>query len=194
MTDDGGMRPPARRAALPTALAALAAALCVGARDVQSFTLRQMIDASDGGVVGRIGSRSVQEVDPGDGAPLYITTLRVAGTDLATGAAETIDVMFLGGVIDERRGSFNASMPAAHETRVGRGVVVFHDHADDIVGGLEGELLLGGRASLFTTFESRRGATIVQGRGRGYAVTKNVRLTDLQARVRELHSAKRDTR
>ncbi|MEM9379285.1 MAG: hypothetical protein AAGB93_04985 [Planctomycetota bacterium] len=188
------MRPPARRAAARTALAALAAALCIGARDVRSFTLGQLVDASDGAVVGRIDRRSVEEVDAGDGSPIYFTTLRIEGTDLATGEAETIDVMYPGGFVDERRGAFNASMPAAHETRVGRGVVVFHDRRDDVVGGLRGELLLGGRASLFPTFESRRGATIVQGRGRGYAVSKNVRLTDLQARVRELRRAKRETR
>ena len=47
MADDGGRRPPARRAAARTALAALAAALCIGARDVRSFTLGQLVDASD---------------------------------------------------------------------------------------------------------------------------------------------------
>lgn len=181
MTDDADMRP-----SLIRTVAALAAvALLGGARDLQTLTLADLLARSDGGVAGRIESRSVRAVDVGDGAPMYFTTIHVVGTDLATGKDARVDVVFAGGFVDETHGTFNASAPAAHETRVGRGVIAFHRRSNDIAGGFAGDVLVGARAGLFTTFDSRRGATIVQGRGRGHAIVKNVTLERLRATVSE---------
>ena len=117
----------------PTAaLAALA--LLGGFRGLETYTLAEMLTEGDGGVVGRIESRSVRSVDVGDGAPMYFTTIRVVGTDLASGESREVDVIFAGGFVDEERGTFNAEAPAAGETRVGRHVVAFHRHIDDIAG------------------------------------------------------------
>ncbi len=166
---------------------ALAALLLLGSfLASQSLTLVGMLAQSDGGIVGRIESRTVRSVDAGDGAPIYFTMIRITGTDLATGEPRSVDVVFAGGFIDKTHGTFNASAPAADETRVGRQVLAFHKHTENIAGGLAGNLLTGARAGLFTTFESRKGATIVQGRGRGHAVTRNVKLQDLRARAREI--------
>ena len=168
-------------------IAALAAPLLLASSlAAPPSTLSSMLARSDGGIVGRIESRSVQSVDAGDGAPIYFTTIRVTGTDLASGAPRNVDVIFAGGFVDATHGTFNAAAPAADETRVGRHVLAFHEHTENITGGLVGNLLTGARAGLFTTFESRKGATIVQGRGRGHAITRNVKLHDLRASTREI--------
>lgn len=179
----------------PRVMAAAAAlALLAGFRDTRSFTLEQMLAASDGGVVGTIEARSVQEVAVEDGTSMFFTTLRIVGTDLATGDPATVEVLFAGGFVDATRGTFNASAPPADWTRIGRGVLAFHDHIDDIAGGLAGSVLVGARAGLFTTFESRRGATIVQGRGRGHAVARNQKLIDLRQTVSEVLARSRSPR
>ena len=68
--------------------------------------------------------------------------------------------------------------------RVGRRVLMFHRRVEDIAEGFSGEVLVDGGGGLFSWFESRRGETIVQGRGPGSAIARNVRLADLRGDVR----------
>lgn len=166
-----------------------------GPADVGPASLPAMLERSDGVIAGRIADRSVREIDAGDGAPLYLTTLAIIGTDLARtrgdaapGDAIRVDVSFAGGFLDETRGGFVASAPPRDHTRVGRDVVAFYRHEDDLVGGVSGNALVGAGSGLFTAFRSRRGAVIVQGRGRGTAIPRNIALNDLKERAIELET------
>lgn len=178
------MMPPMRPPVLGFLVLLLAPCL-LGARDVRSFNLQTMLTASEGAVAGRIESRSVREATAADGGLIYFTTLRVVGTDLASGESRSVDVVYVGGFLDAERGSFSSTAPPSHQTVVGREVVAFHHRSDDLGGGFGGEALVGGRSGLFTTFRSRKGASIVQGRGAGHAVERNLTLEDLRAQVLE---------
>lgn len=154
----------------------------------ESLTAEEAGQIATGAVLGTIEGVSVQEVDPGDGAPLYLTTLRVSGTRLASvGAVGAVgdtptglepvalhEVTFLGGFIDPEHGSFNSTAPPSHQTREGRRILYYYQAQDDIAGGVPGNALLRGRAGLFTAFETRQQLVMVQGRGNAAPIPYNV--------------------
>lgn len=145
----------------------------------ESLTADEAAQLATGRFLGTIEEVSVQEVDPGDGAPLYLTTLLVRGTRLASGVGSTEEtvlheVTFLGGFLDPDHGSFNSTAPPSHQTREGRRILYYYQDQDDIVGGVGGAALLRGRAGLFTAFETQDGAVMVQGRGNAAAIPYNV--------------------
>ena len=179
MGDDVGVIPPVRFAAALALVGLLVAAAPSGVSTPQGLLSR-----SDGGVVGVVVHRKVRAFEAPGGGELFFTTARVRGTDLATGAEETVDVTFPGGFISESRGAYSSTAPPANATRVGRRVLMFHRRVEDIAEGLSGEVLVDGGRGLFSWFESRRGETIVQGRGPGSAIARNVRLADLRGDVR----------
>ena len=161
----------------------------------ESLTADEADSIADGAVLGTIESVSVVEVDPGDGAPLSMTTLRVIGTRLASvgvprGIAEESgtpgfesekvhEVTFIGGFVDPEHGSFNSTAPPAHQTQEGRRILYYYQTQDDIAGGVSGNVLLRGRAGLFTAFETRQKRVMVQGRGNAAAIPYNVASDEL---------------
>jgi hypothetical protein len=180
MGDDVSVSPSLRLAAAPALGALLLSAAPLGVTARQSLLSR-----CDGGVIGTVVHREVRAFQAPDGGELFFTTVRVRGTDLATGDEETVDVTFSGGFISERRGAHSSTAPPADATRVGRRVLMFHQHVEDIAEGFSGDVLVDGGRGLFSWFESRRGDKIVQGRGRGSAIHRNVRLTDLRSDLRD---------
>lgn len=150
----------------------------------ESLSQGEALALSDGAVLGTITGISVQEVDPGDGAPLFLTTLTVTGTELASGAkAEETqhEVIFLGGFTDPEHGSFSSTAPPAHRTAPGRQIFYYYQTQSDIAGGVSGHVLLRGRAGLFTAFAARDGDVIVQGRGNAAAIPYNLVRDELPA-------------
>ncbi len=156
----------------------------------ESLTQEEATSLADGAVLGIITGISVQEVDAEDGAPLFLTTLTVSGTKLASptlpGAPRFEEeaehqVTFLGGFTDPEHGTFNSTAPPAHATRIGRRVLYYYQSQDDIAGGVAGHALLRGGAGLFTAFEtpnrtdaSAPPTVIVQGRGNTAAIPYNL--------------------
>lgn len=179
MGDDVGVIPPVRFAA-----AVILVGLLVAAAPSGVTTSQGLLSRSDGGVLGVVVHREVRAFEAPGGGELFFTTARVRGTDLATGAEETVDVTFPGGFISESRGAHSSTAPPANATRVGRRVLMFHRRVEDIAEGFSGEVLVDGGGGLVSWFESRRGETIVQGRGPGSAIARNVRLADLRGDVR----------
>lgn len=158
----------------------LIALVAVAGASIERLTLRQMIAKTDGGVVGEITGKQVFVVDlgPGYGEQSY-TTLTVTGTNLVKGSEQTIEVSYPGGILPDGRGSYNSEAPKADAVRLGRKVLVFYKTVEDLGGGVPGHLLNASHGGLFTTFQDKKGRVIVQGRGDGYAVPKNILLTDL---------------
>ena len=151
------------------------------------LTLEQMVDRSDGAVVGRIVDRRVTHLeDTKDGPDLFFTTLVVEGEDLGRGDARTIEVSFPGGFVDEDTGVWNSEAPSAEDQRLGNRVVVFWKERADMGGGFAGNALYASHGGLFRTFEDRWGREVVLGRGKGYAIDHNRRLTQLRGEYEPL--------
>lgn len=176
-------------------LAALLAvlALCATAA-IERLDLSQMVQRADGGIHGRIVAKNVVRIDhERDGVKLYYTTLTIEGANLATGAAQTVDVVFPGGFVSETDGVFNSEAPSADDQKVGNEVVAFWKHEDNMGGDLAGNALMCSHGGLYRTFGSKKGR-IVQGRGEGYAIDRNTTLADLKTRVAALQQAKQQKR
>ncbi|SRR5258705_3870491 len=170
--------------------ASLAAVVFAAAPQVQRLDLAQMVASADNAVFGTISGKEVLRIDhPKDGPELYFTSLTIQGRSLRTGDPLTIDVTFAGGFVDARHGVYNSEAPSADDTRVGNKVVVFSKWTDNMGGGLAANAICAAHGGLYRSFENPRGATVVQGRGEGYAVAANVELTELARRITALVKA-----
>ena len=107
----------------------------------------EALTLADGAVLGIITGISVQEIDPGDGIPLFLTTLTVSGTEVASrgesdaaqfGPEQPHEVTFLGGFTGPEHGTFNSTAPPAHQTRQDRRIFYYYQAQDDIAGGVSG--------------------------------------------------------
>lgn len=169
----------------------LLALLAVGAfapAQIERLTLQQMIEKTDGAVRGEIVGREVHRVPHPlpDSGPLYFTSLQVQGASLATGEATTVTVSYPGGFIDGEQGVWNSEAPTEAETAVGKDVVVFYKWSDDMGGGFASNALYASHGGVYSVFAARRGGSIVQGRGDGYAVANNQRIEELGKEVARL--------
>lgn len=152
---------------------------------IERLTLRQMVEKADGGIYGEILASQVTAIPMDDGSEeFYVTTLTIRGRTLAGGQERTVRVSYPGGIIDEERGVWNSEAPSADDVAVGKRVVAFWSWTDDLGGGYACNALFASHGGLFPTFQTKQGERIVQGRGAGYAVPKNVRLSDLEKDVR----------
>ena len=176
---------------LPSSLLLAAAALVgvgtLGHSQILRVNLQQMVEKTDGAVIGTIGSSETIRIDhPIDGPELYYTTLFVQGQSVETGAETTIGVSFPGGFVDAENGVYNSEAPAANETAIGNQVLVFHKWSDNMGGDFASNALFASHGGLYTTFENRAGETVVQGRGQGYAIQSNVTLEKLEGQIRNI--------
>lgn len=174
---------------LPKALlgaAALFAVATVGTAQIVRLDLRQMVQRTDGAVIGTITHKEVIKVDdPIDGPDLYYTFLTIEGETLDSGEAKTVEVVYPGGWIDAKRGVHNSEAPTEEETTVGNRVVAFYKWSDNLGGGVAGNALYASHGGLYRTARVAD-RTIVQGRGEGYAIDSNVERAELGARVRQI--------
>lgn len=175
-----------------TLLMGLASVLCVGAlatAQIVRLDLNKMVDQADNAVVGTITDKQFTTVaDPG-GGHLHFTTLTVAGRSLVDGSELTVEVSYMGA---DEEGVYSAEAPTTDESKIGREVVVFYEWSDNMGGSFASNALYAAHGGLYTTFQGRKGDTIVQGRGDGYAVSKNVRLEKLDADITAIHSIQRN--
>lgn len=171
------------RAAL-TALALAAGASALGAQ-VRALTLSEMVEVADQGVFGQILSKRVTRLDALDGRTLYYTSMTIEGRQLADGTPVRVEVAFPGGFINEEEGYWHSESPGADETRVGSEIIAFYKWTPGMGGALEANWLYANHGGLFRTVQGPSGH-VVLGRGDGYAVAKNVRLTDLDQAVAKI--------
>ncbi|MBL8862439.1 MAG: hypothetical protein JNK02_10560 [Planctomycetes bacterium] len=171
--------------------AALAGVSVLGTAQIERLDLAQMVQRADDALLGKIVARNVIRIDHEvDGPELYFTSLTIEGRSLSTNEPRTVDVWFGGGFINETEGVFNSEAPSMDDQKIGNRVVAFYKFEDNMGGDLSGNALMTWHGGLYRTFESR-GTTFVQGRGNGYAIPSNVRLSDLDAQVKALAQAKR---
>jgi hypothetical protein len=178
---------------LPQSALAIAITLAVtglATATIERLDLAQMTKKCDGALVGTITERHVVRIDhPVDGPELYFTALTIEGTSLKTGAAETVEVWFGGGFTDKLHGVHNSDAPSDDDQKLGNKVVAFYGWSPNMGGGHAGNTLITWHGGLYRTFENRKGQTIVQGRGDGYAIPLNLELGDLKNQVTKLVKA-----
>lgn len=177
----------------PWALAALAA-VAVGAlagaalAQIVRLDLPQMVAATDDAVLGTIRASKVFRTDgngQGQVRELYFTTLTIEGRSLSSDQPLIVDVTFPGGILSPKEGSYNSEAPAAADVQVGNRVVAFFKHVDDLGNGLSTNALYASHGGLYRVF-SARGEDVVQGRGDGYAISRNWRLSELDQEITRL--------
>jgi hypothetical protein len=174
---------------LPNALlgaAALFAVATVGTAQIVRLDLREMVQRTDGAVIGTITHKEVIRVDhPIDGPELYFTFLTIEGETLDGGEPKIVEVVYPGGWIDSQRGVHNSEAPTEEETSVGNRVVAFYRWVENLGGDVAGNALYASHGGLFRTARVAD-RTIVQGRGEGYAIDTNVERAELGARIRQI--------
>jgi hypothetical protein len=168
---------------LPIAVVCLTA---IASASIERLTLRQMVERADDAVFGEIIEREVTAVPlERDGEEMYFTTLHVRGQSVLNGKQVTVTVSYPGGVLNKRRGSFNSEAPSADDVALGGKVLVFYKWSDNMGGGFAANALYASHGGLFKSFKDKQGRVVVKGRGKGYAVPKNLRLTQLETDARK---------
>lgn len=151
----------------------LTAAGTIGLAQIERLSLDQMVQRTDGAIVGTIVQAKVFRVDhPIDGPELYFTTLAIQGQSLATGQPLEVQVTFPGGFINENEGVWNSEAPTADEIRQGNKVVAFYGWIDNMGGDVAGNALWASHGGLYQVAKSGS-REIVLGKGQGYAVASN---------------------
>jgi len=168
----------------------LGSALCWAS--IEKLTLPQMVQRIDNAIYGEILSKRVETVALPDGSgEMFFTTLTIKGTSLLNNAASTIEISYPGGFLDDEHGVYNSEEPSADDVRIGNRVVAFYKWSPDMGGGFASNALYASHGGLFRTFVSRKGQTIVQGRGPGYAVATNQLLSGLEKQAQELYAKRK---
>ncbi len=168
----------------------LGSALCWAS--IEKLTLPQMVQRIDNAIYGEILSKQVTAVALPDGSgEVFFTTLTIKGTSILNGAQSTVEISYPGGFIDEENGVYNSEEPSADDVRLGNRVVAFYKWSADMGGGFASNALYASHGGLFRTFVSRKGQTIVQGRGTGYAVAANQLLTGLEKQAKDLYAKRK---
>lgn len=172
---------------LSIAALAVVAAGALGQAQIERLDLTQMIAKTDNSLVGEIIGSKVFRVDhPTDGNDLYYTTLTVRGRSLINGERLTVPVTFPGGFINPEQGVYNSEAPAADEIRVGNEVVVFYKWSDNLGGDVAGNALYASHGGLYRVVKTGKDF-VTLGKGDGYAIGKNRKLTDLDVDITKLH-------
>ena len=157
---------------------------------IKAFTLEQMVEDADDAVFGEIVSRRVFRIDhPIDGPELYFTTLTIAGNAVADGTRATVDVTYHGGFISPGEGVFNSEAPIADDVKIGNRVVVFYRWSDNLGGDVAGNVLMAAHGGLYRTV-SGPSESVVLGRGEGYAIDFNVKVSDLGQAIGRIRDSK----
>ena len=162
-----------------------------GSAQIKSFTLEEMVGTADNAVYGTIVSSRVFRIDHAvDGPELYFTTLRIDGRSLADSTPITVEVTYHGGFLNDTEGVFNSEAPSADDVKVGNRVLAFYAWRDNMGGGVAANALIAAHGGLFRAVEGPGGATVL-GRGQGYAVNQNVRVSSLETALGTLYVAKK---
>jgi len=173
---------------LPIGLAVAGLALCaaIGSAQIERLDLGQMVQRTDNAVRGKIVASEVIRIDhPTDGPELFYTHLKVEGVSLYTGKPTTTVVTFPGGFITPEEGVHNSEAPTADETAIGREVIVFSKHTENMGGDLAANALYASHGGIYQVVQAR-GKQVALGKGEGYAISANIAVSDLKSKISAL--------
>ncbi|MFT5285034.1 MAG: hypothetical protein ACI8TQ_001195 [Planctomycetota bacterium] len=171
-------------------LAALVLAFggAAGIAQVKALSLTELTTFADNAVIGTVvASRVIDLGNERDGYELYYTVFTVEGDSIYNGRKTSVDVVARGGWIDKDRGigCWNSEAPHATEIAVGKQVVAYYKWVDNIGRGTGANILYASHGSLFRTAKGPNGL-VVLGRGDGYAINKNMKLSSLRTASRTI--------
>lgn len=176
---------------LGLAAIALLGASLFGHAQIERLNLQQMVTRADNAVVGEIVGKQVIRIDhPLDGPELYFTKLTIQGRSLVNGVHDDYVVTFAGGFIDEENGVWNSEAPSEADTRLGNQIVAFYAFTENMGGDLSANALYAAHGGLYRTVSGRKG-TVVLGRGEGYAVESNVKLSKLDTQITSIDKSQK---
>ena len=171
---------------------ALAAASVMGTAQIEQVNLDQMVARTDNTVHGTIVNKEVIRIDhPVDGPELYYTHLIIEGKSLVDGKDLNVTVTFPGGFIDAENGVWNSEAPSDADTKIGTEIVAFYKWSENMGGDLASNALYASHGGLFRTLQGRKG-TVIQGRGEGYAIANNIKLTHLDTQITAIAKSLQD--
>ena len=98
-----------------------------------------------------------------------------------------VDVTFPGGFIDAENGAHNSEAPSSDDTQVGNVIVAFYKWSDNMGGDVAANALYASHGGLFRTVDGPSG-TVVLGRGEGYAIDNNIKVSTLRTAVQNLEN------
>ena len=163
----------------------------LGTAQIERLDLPTMLQKADDAIFGTITHSEVIRIDhPVDGPELYYTHITIEGRSLSTGLSESRVITFHGGFIDDENGVYNSESPSADDVRIGSEVVAFYAWTENMGGDLAANALYAGHGGVYRTVKGRKG-TVVLGRGDGYAINKNIKLSDLDGEVSRIRVEQR---
>ncbi len=165
-------------------LVASGAAACIEALDLNEMVART--DACVRGTVTEVHSvRTSLDGDPISDARIC-TVVTVEGEDLYTGQHARYEMSFLGGTY-EGETQVVTSMPAASDYRVGNSVIAFTAPIEGW--GRVERVLYATYGGIYREVDTRKGPVIL-GRGKDFAIEKNMTLAQLRVGIAEALQAK----
>ncbi len=167
----------------------LATAAGLGQAQIQRLDLEQMVGFTSDVVHGQIIDATVFRSGDDERGLFYYTRLTVQGHSLATGHGSTVDVLFLGGWINETEGADYSEAPSADDVQVGNKVVVFYNWAENVGAGVSGNFIYAAHGGLYRTLDGPQGPMVL-GRGDGYAIAQNTRVAALESNLEFLYRRK----
>lgn len=160
----------------------------VGSSAILELTLDEIVDQSDRAVYGEITERTVHKVVTPESTDYY-TTLTIEGREVGTEDLITVDVSYNGGFLNDQEGVWNSEAPSDSETQVGQSVVLFYKWMPEFTGGAM-NALYNAHGGLYRTDVGPAG-TVVLGRGTGYAIDRNLSLTNLDREITSIRSKRK---
>ena len=109
---------------------------------------------------------------------LYFTRLMIEGTSAYGDHPLAVEITYHGGFINEREGVYNSEAPSEDDVRIGNRILAFYKPTDNMGGGVRGNALYASHGGLYRIAGGATGP-VVLGRGEGYAIANNVRLSTL---------------
>ena len=104
---------------------------------------------------------------------------------MADGTPATVDITFHGGFINDEEGVWNSEAPSDDDVKIGNQIVAFYTWTDDMGGEVAGNALHAAHGGLYRTVAGPD-EVFVLGRGEGYAIDRNIRMSNLRAAVRNI--------
>lgn len=159
----------------------------VGSACIEELDLAKMTSRTDSAVHGTITDVRTTAYTPEDGVQLIYTILTVEGEDLYTGQQTSVEAAFLGGTYQGESMTVT-SMPAPADYRLGNDVVVFRGKVEGWGPEID-HCVYAAMGGIFRTVDTKNGV-VALGKGEGFAIEGNVRVTALQTSINSLREAK----
>lgn len=174
---------------LPPLILVLAASVHA---EIETLDLPLMVGRADEAVFAEVLSRRTLTTTDERHGTLHFTALLLEGRSLTDGTQVLVEVVH-GGSLDPETGEgvVDSEAPRPDEVRTGSKVVAFYKWVSDLGDGRGANRLYAGHGGVYRT-AAAAGDVVVLGRGAGYAVSANERLSELEGRIRSLAVAKQE--